>query len=432
MKLTANKTGALKGEVRVPSDKSISHRALILGSQGMGKSRISGLLEGEDVLNTGKALQTLGVEIENTDKGSYTINGLGVGGLQAPTNIIDCGNSGTGVRLLMGLVSSYEFDTIFTGDDSLRSRPMRRVMTPLEKMGVNFEAQEGGRLPLTAKGFKDIMPIEYELPVASAQVKSAILLAGLNTDGITSVIEPKPTRDHTELMLQSMGADIKTEGNKISIKGYQHLEAQEFDVPADPSSAAFLAVAALISEGSEVLLKDICINKHRVGLYITLQEMGGDITFLNERKQCGENVADILVKSSALKGISVPAERAPSMIDEYPILSVACSYASGTSKFNGIEELKVKESNRLQAVYDGIIAIGVEAEMGDDYLIIQGGGSVAGGCEIETHHDHRIAMSFLIAGLKSEKPITVNNAQYINTSFPDFVGLMNRIGANIS
>lgn len=428
MKLTGSKSSSLKGKVTVAGDKSISHRALIIGSQAIGTTEITGLLEGEDVLATAEAVRSLGVSVEKKGE-AWFVEGVGVGGLQEPEQIIDCGNSGTGVRLLMGLVSPYGFETEFTGDKSLCSRPMDRVINPLKEMGINFKSNDG-KLPLTVEGLADAIPIEYELPVASAQVKSAILLAGLNIAGETSVIEPKATRDHTELMLKSFGADIKKDGNKITLKGRPKLTAQNIKVPADPSSAAFLVVAALIVEGSEIIIENICINPLRIGLYETLIEMGADIEFVNEREEAGDKVADLKVKYSKLQGVEVPAERAPSMIDEYPILAVAASFAEGETKMLGLEELKVKESNRLEAIYNGLIANGVNAEMGEDSLVVKAG-EVEGGGEVETHFDHRIAMSFLVMGLAAKNEVMVDDASAIATSFPNFVELMNSIGADI-
>lgn len=430
MKFISKKSGALEGDVTVPGDKSISHRSLIFSAIAEGTSKISGLLEGEDVLGTAQALRSMGVEIERNGR-EWVVKGVGVGGLQEPDKILDMGNSGTGVRLMMGLVASHNFNSFFTGDESLSKRPMGRVMTPLEQMGVNFISREGGKLPLSVKGLADLIPVEYELPVASAQVKSAILLAGLNCAGDTTVIEPKATRDHTELMMQAFGADIKTEGNKITLKGRPKLTAQKLEVSADPSSAAFLIVSALIVEGSELKIKNVGMNPLRTGLFTTLQEMGGDITFENEREVCGEKVADITVKHSKLKGIEVPAERAPSMIDEYPILSVAASFAEGKTIMRGLEELRVKESDRLSAVYEGLKANGVTAEIDGDDLIVTGG-NVTGGALVQTHYDHRIAMSFLIMGLAAEKSVEVDEGASINTSFPGFVQLMRSIGAEVS
>ena len=430
------KTSNLRGTVKVPGDKSISHRSLIFASQAIGRTKITGLLEGEDVIATSKALISMGVDIKKELNGDWIIDGVGVGGLTKPNNTLDLGNSGTGVRLLMGLVAPYNFTTKFDGDESLRSRPMSRVMQPLELMNVNFESKVGGRLPLSVIGNDEIMPISYELPVASAQVKSAILLAALNCRGETTVIEPVATRDHTELMLEGLGADIKVTslaagGRKIILKGYPKLKAMDIIVPGDPSSAAFLVVAAIITEGSDITIENVCINPLRIGLYETLLEMGADIKFINKRKQAGEYVADIKVKASKLKAVTVPAGRAASMIDEYPILSVAAATADGQTVMLGLEELRVKESDRLQAVYNGLKVSGVESIVGDNWLKITGG-QVPGGGVVKTHMDHRIAMSFLILGMVSKNAIKVDDATMINTSFPDFAKLMNYIGAKIS
>lgn len=418
MKLTSSKAPKLSGKITVAGDKSISHRSLIIASQAIGISEISGLLEGEDVIATAEALKKLGADIKKVgDK--WVVNGAGVGSLQATNEVLDMGNSGTGVRLLMGLVGAYGFNTKFTGDESLRSRPMDRVTIPLSKMGINFQSNNN-KLPLTVEGLADCIPIEYELPVASAQVKSAILLAGLNTDGETTVIEPELTRDHTELMLKSFGADIRREGDRIILKGRPELIAQNINVPGDPSSAAFPIAAALIVPDSEIIVENICLNPQRIGLYITLKEMGADIEFLNERLEGGDKVADIKVKYSKLNGVTVPAERAPSMIDEYPILAVIAAFAQGETKMLGLKELKVKESDRLKAIYDGLTANGVKSEMGDEDLTVHGG-AVLGGGEVKTHLDHRIAMSFLIMGLASQKPISVDDGEPIKTSFPNFI-----------
>jgi 3-phosphoshikimate 1-carboxyvinyltransferase len=423
----------LKGDITVPGDKSISHRALIFASQAIGRTTISGLLESDDVINTKNTLEKLGINIVK-NKNNYVVDGVGIGGLSEPDNVLDQGNSGTGARLLMGLVSSYPFKSTFTGDDSLRKRPMKRVITPLELSGAKFSAREGGLLPLTVKGYDLMMPIEYELPVASAQVKSAILLAAMNIEGTTTVIEKEKTRDHTELLMKYFDMDIQTKEedgkNIIKFNGKKQFKAKDISVPADPSSAAFAIVAALIVPDSEITINNVMVNPLRIGLFETLEEMGGDIKFSNIRESAGEKIADIKVKYSKLRGITVPAERAPSMIDEYPILAIAASVAEGETKMLGLEELKVKESNRLDAILKGLQACGVDAIAGDDSLTIKGA-SIKGGVEISTHGDHRIAMSFLVAGLVSEKPITVDKPEMINTSFPDFTKLMNNLGANI-
>lgn len=432
MKLSAKKSEALKGKIIVPGDKSISHRALIISSQAIGVSRISGLLEGEDVLATAEALRKMGVGI--VKRGDvYEVTGVGVGGLKEPDSILDMQNTGTGCRLLMGLVSTQGINVFFTGDDSLRSRPMQRVTIPLAQMGARFVSRDKGRLPLAVEGTRDAMPIVYEMPVASAQVKSAILLAALNSPGTTAIVEKEPTRNHTELMFEAFGVDIKRgKNNVITMKGQPELTAQEIDVPGDPSSAAFLVVAALIVPGSHIIINNICVNPLRIGLFETLKEMGADLKYKNQRIQGGEKVADLEVKYSKLKGVKVPASRAPSMIDEYPILAVAASFAKGTTIMEGLEELRVKESDRLKTIYTGIIGNGVKAKMGKDYLLVEGMVNVPGNGMVKTHLDHRIAMSFLVMGLASEKPISVDDGSPIATSFPNFVELMHSIGAHIS
>ncbi len=430
MKLKSHKAEALKGIVEVPGDKSISHRALLISSQAIGTSKIIGLLEGEDIICTAKALQAMGVGIEKKGNVWY-VKGVGVGGLQEPDNIIDMENTGTGCRLLMGLVATQGINVFLTGDASLRKRPMERVTKPLLQMGARFTTREKGRLPLAVQGTRDAMPIVYEMPVASAQVKSAVLLAALNTSGTTGVIENEPTRDHTELMLRAFGADIsRSKNNVIMLKGQPELTAREIKVPGDPSSAAFLIVAALLVPGSDITIKNVCINPHRTGLFETLKEMGGKITLKNKREEGGEKVADINVKYSRLSGVAVPAERAPSMIDEYPVLSVAAAYAQGKTKMTGLKELRVKESDRLKTIYDGLIANGVKAKMGSDWLEVTGG-KVKGGGLVKTHLDHRIAMSFLVMGLLSGKAVEVDDGSPIATSFPGFVELMNSIGAKV-
>lgn len=432
--LKSSKSTSLSGKINVPGDKSISHRSLMLSSIAIGTAKITGILEGEDVIATANALRKLGVNIKKENDIWY-VDGVGVGGLHEPEAVLDMGNAGTGARLMMGLVSPYNFNTIFTGDASLCKRPMARVTVPLEKMGARFLTRSGNRLPLTVIGSSELIPITYELPVASAQVKSAIILAGINTPGITTVIENEATRDHTELMLRGLGAEITTqekEGKRhISIKGYPKLKTIDIKVPSDPSSAAFPIVAAIITPDSEITVKNVCMNPNRTGLFITLQEMGADITIFNERVEAGEQVADITARSSKLKGIKVPASRAPSMIDEYPVLSVAASVAEGTTIMEGLAELKVKESNRLQAIADGLVENGVKCEVGEESLTVHGG-KVQGGGLVKTHMDHRIAMSFLIMGMVSENPITVDDGEMINTSFPGFVEIMNKAGTKIS
>lgn len=424
---------AVSGIVNVPGDKSISHRSLMLSAISIGKAKISGLLEGEDVISTASALKALGVTIEK--KGDiWEVDGVGVKGLSESDSVLNMGNSGTSVRLMMGLVSPYNFNTVFTGDASLCKRPMGRVIAPLEKMGVRFLSRNNSILPITVVGTDEVVPITYELPVASAQVKSAVLLAGLNTPGVTTVIESETTRDHTELMLRSLGAKIdieEKEGKRhISVAGGPNLKSIDINVPADPSSAAFLIVAALITPESEITVKNVCINEHRIGLYTTLKEMDADLEFSNERIEAGEKIADITARSSKLKAVVVPAKRAPSMIDEYPILAVAASCANGKTVMEGLAELKVKESNRLQAIADGLQVNGVKHEVGEDSLIVYGG-EVQGGGLVTTHMDHRIAMSFLILGMVSKEAVCVDDSVMINTSFPGFIDLVNGVGGRL-
>lgn len=434
----ASKSSALSGKIRIPGDKSISHRALMFGSLANGQTRITGLLEGEDVLHTAQAMQAMGAKIQK-EKDVWLINGTGNGCLLEAEKPLDFGNAGTGARLTMGLVGSYAMKTSFIGDTSLSKRPMGRILDPLRLMGVQVEASEGDRLPLTLWGAVTPNPITYRVPMASAQVKSAVLLAGLNTPGITTVIEPVMTRDHTEKMLVGFGADLEVETDAegvryIHLQGQGELEGQNIDVPGDPSSAAFPLVAALIVEGSDITIENVLLNPTRTGLIQTLLEMGADITFLNERQTGGEDVADIRVRFSHLKGIKVPKERAPSMIDEYPILAVAAAFAEGQTIMEGIEELRVKESDRLSAVANGLKANGVECTEGKGFLIVTGSpeGKHLGGGAVTTHLDHRIAMSFLVFGLGSEKPVTIDDHRMIATSFPEFMDLMAKLGAEIA
>jgi 3-phosphoshikimate 1-carboxyvinyltransferase len=424
----------LAGRLRVPGDKSMSHRALMFGAVAIGETRISGLLEAEDVIHTARAMTALGASARRGEDGLWRVQGVGVGGLRSPAAALDFGNSGTGVRLAMGLMASTPLTARCIGDASLSRRPMGRVTKPLEMFGARFETSEGGRLPLTLHGARNPVPVTYALPVASAQVKSAILLAGLNTPGRTTVIEPTPTRDHTERMLKGFGARIsivrKDDGQHITVEGQQELAAQAIDVPGDPSSAAFPMVAALVTEGSDITIENIMLNPTRTGLVETLLEMGADIRIENRRLAGGEEVGDLRVRSSRLHGVRVPAARAPSMIDEYPILSVAASFAEGTTRMEGLEELRVKESDRLAAVEAGLQANGVPTQSGADWLEVTGGGAPGGG-RVITHMDHRIAMSFLVMGLASRIYTTVDDSRFIATSFPDFAGLMNRLGARI-
>jgi 3-phosphoshikimate 1-carboxyvinyltransferase len=432
--LISRKATGLKGRIRVPGDKSMSHRALMFGAIALGETRITGLLEAEDVVNTAKAMTALGARAVRDPDGTWRVQGVGVAGLRSPAAPLDFGNSGTGVRLCMGLIATTPLIARCVGDASLSKRPMGRVTNPLSQFGARFETTEGGRLPLTLYGAGNPVPVTYTLPVASAQVKSAVLLAGLNTPGRTTVIEPTPTRDHTERMLKGFGArisiEVKDGARHIAVEGQHELTAQNIDVPGDPSSAAFPMVAALIAEGSDIVIENIMLNPTRTGLIDTLIEMGGDIVIENRRLAGGEEVGDLHVKHSRLHGIRVPAARAPSMIDEYPILSVAASFADGTTRMEGLEELRVKESDRLAAVEAGLQANGVPTQSGRDWLEVSGGGAPGGG-KVVTHMDHRIAMSFLIMGLTSRIYTAVDDSRFIATSFPDFTGLLNGMGARI-
>ena len=432
--LRSVKSSGLTGRVRVPGDKSISHRALMFGAMALGETIITGLLEGEDVINTARAMSALGVRVERwNDDASWHVSGVGLGGFQAPAQTIDFGNSGTGARLAMGLLATTPISVRMSGDASLRSRPMGRIVAPLAGFGTRFETAEGGRMPLTLHGAQHPVPIEYRLPVASAQVKSAVLLAGLNAPGATTVIEPEPTRDHTERMLQGFGADITIgradDGARtITVRGHTELQAQTVDVPGDPSSAAFALVAAIICDDSEVTVENMLLNETRTGLIVTLQEMGADIVIANATVSGGEPVADVTARSSRLSAITVPAARAPSMIDEYPVLAVAAAFADGTTRMEGLHELRVKESDRLAAVAAGLKANGVAHEAGDDWLEVTGG-RVAGGGTVITHFDHRIAMAFLVMGLASEEPVTIDDGNVMATSFPGFRDFMDGLGA---
>lgn len=434
--LSAHLSKGLSGRANVPGDKSTSHRALMFGAFAEGETTIDGLLESEDVHATAMAMSAFGAYVERDKSGRWTVRGVGADGFQSPAQEIDFGNAGTGVRLAIGLAASSDLTARFTGDASLSKRPMGRIITPLERIGARFETDEGGTLPLTLYGAANPTPITYELPVASAQVKSAVLLAGLKAHGETMVIEPVPTRDHTERMLQAFGADLSIEhrddARHIALKGPANLKGRHVNVPADPSSAAFLIVAALITEGSELELPGIMMNPTRAGLVHVLREMGGDIELNNERIESGEQVADLVVRSSPLKGITVKPDVAPSMIDEYPVLAVAAACAQGVTQMQGIGEMRVKESDRIDAVAAGLKANGVQVETGEDWMRVTGTGNAPeGGGTVETHLDHRIAMSFLMLGLAAKKPVTVDDGNVINTSFPDFTGLMNTLGAQI-
>lgn len=431
--LTAKKSINLKGEVKIPGDKSISHRSLIFASQAIGKTEISGLLESEDVLNTKKAIEKLGIKVSKQSN-KYLVNGNGIGALTESEDILDFGNSGTGSRLMMGLLASQNLKSFITGDSSLRSRPMGRVINPLKQMGAAINARQENLLPALIEG-QEMLPSTYEMQVASAQVKSAILLAALNIPGITKVVEYKKTRDHTEKMMEYLGLDINVEeqGDKtiISLKGQKEFNAKNINVPSDPSSAAFLVAAAILTEGSEVTLPNILMNPTRSGFFEVLKKMDANIEFNNEKIEAGEKIADIKAKHSPnLKGIEVPAAIAPSMIDEYPILSVVASQAKGKTIMKGLDELRVKESDRFAAIINGLKLSGIEAKEESENIIIEGG-DIKGGVTIPTHGDHRIAMSFLVAGLISEQEISVDEPEMIATSFPEFVNLMKQIGVNI-
>ena len=436
--LESRASGPLSGTLRVPGDKSISHRALILGALSVGETRISGLLEGEDVLNTAQAMRALGAKVERHGDFAWTVHGVGVGGFAQPAATLDFGNSGTGCRLVMGAVAGCPITAVFDGDASLRSRPMRRILDPLELIGAKVTASaEGGKLPLTLQGASNPVPVVYRTPVASAQIKSAVLLAGLAAPGVTTVIEQEASRDHTELMLKHFGAEIVTtlegtHGRRIALTGQPELHGAPVIVPADPSSAAFPLVAALIVDGSDLVLSDVMTNPLRTGLFATLREMGASIEEDDVRGDAGEPMVRLRVRASKLRGVEVPPERAPSMIDEYLVLAVAAAYAEGTTIMRGLHELRVKESDRLQATAAMLRVNGVKVEISDDDLIVEGRGHVPGGGLVATHMDHRIAMSALVMGLASDKPVKVDDTAFIATSFPDFVPLMCKAGADFA
>lgn len=436
----AAKARALKGRARVPGDKSISHRALIMGALAVGETTITGLLEGEDVLRTAAVMQALGAKVERNDAAkTWHVWGRGVGGLTEPADVLDMGNSGTGARLIAGLLAAYPFFSVMTGDASLRSRPMDRVIKPLSQTGAQFFSRAGGKLPMAVKGSPIPMPLNYESPVASAQVKSAVLLAGLHAPGRTTVTEPAASRDHTENMFKHFGVEVEAgrvkPGSpiyKASVVGQPELSGKPIVVPGDPSSAAFPVVAALLVEGSDIVIENVGLNPLRTGLFETLKEMGAAIEFVNRRLEAGEPVADLRVKTSALKGVHVPAERAPSMIDEYPILAVAAACAEGETRMEGLAELRVKESDRLAVMVNGLSACGVDAVAEGDTMIVRGQGKPPkGNATIAVHLDHRIAMSFLVLGQVSDKPIGIDDAAAIATSFPDFIALMSNLGATL-
>jgi 3-phosphoshikimate 1-carboxyvinyltransferase len=436
--LTAHRGGPVQGRARVPGDKSISHRALILGALAVGESTVAGLLEGEDVLHTADAMRALGARLERGGDGLWRIHGVGVGGFAQPSGPLDFGNSGTGCRLALGAVAGCPVTATFDGDASLRQRPMRRVLDPLERMGARVvDCAEGGRLPLTLQGARDPVPIVYESPVPSAQLKSAVLLAGLAAPGETTVIETEASRDHTERMLKHFGARIVSRvhgehGRRITLQGQPELAPADVVVPADPSSAAFPLVAALIVPGSDLVLEAVMTNPLRTGLYATLREMGAKIEVLATRDDCGEEIADLRATTSALKGVDVPAERAPSMIDEYPVLAVVASFAQGATRMRGLQELRVKESDRLEATAAMLRANGTMVEIEGDDMIVHGQSTVAGGAEVATHMDHRIAMAALVLGLASDNPVRIDDSAFIATSFPGFVELMRSLGCDLT
>lgn len=437
--MTSRKGGPLRGEAHVPGDKSISHRSLILGAMAVGETKITGLLEGQDVLDTGRAMEAFGAEVINHGGGEWSVHGVGVGGFSEPDNVIDCGNSGTGARLIMGAMATCPISVTFTGDASLNSRPMARVTDPLALFGTQTVGRAGGRLPMTIVGAADPVPVRYVVPVPSAQVKSAVLLAGLNAPGQTVVIEQEATRDHTERMLAGFGAQVSVEqtdeGRVITLTGQPELKPQTIVVPRDPSSAAFPVCAALLAEGSDVLVPNIGLNPTRAGLFYTLQDMGADLTFENMREEGGEPVADLRARYSPdMVGIEVPPARAASMIDEYPVLSVVASFAQGQTVMRGVKELRVKESDRIDAMAQGLRAAGVTVDEGPDWWTVTGAGfgNVAGGVTVQSRLDHRIAMSFLVLGLATNTPMSVDDGGPIATSFPIFEGLMTGLGASIA
>ena len=437
--MTSSSCGPLSGVAEVPGDKSISHRSLILGAMCVGETTISGLLEGDDVLDTARAMRAFGAEVNDLGGGNWSVHGVGVGGFAEPEGVIDCGNSGTGVRLIMGAMATSPITATFTGDASLNGRPMARVTDPLALFGTQAVGRKGGRLPMTIVGAADPVPVRYVVPVPSAQVKSAVLLAGLNAPGKTVVIEAEATRDHTERMLAGFGAEITVEdtdeGRVITLTGQPELRAQHVDVPRDPSSAAFPVCAALIVPGSDVLVPGIGLNPTRAGLFTTLREMGADLTYENERTEGGEPVADLRARFSPdMKGIEVPPARAASMIDEYPVLSVVASFAQGQTMMRGVKELRVKESDRIDAMAKGLRANGIEVEEGPDWWAVTGlgHGNVPGGATCASQLDHRIAMSFMIMGMAANAPVSVDDGAPITTSFPIFEPLMAQLGAKVA
>ncbi len=436
--MSSHKSGPLSGQAHVPGDKSISHRSMILGAMTIGETTVTGLLEGDDVLDTAKAMRSFGADITRDEAGTWHIHGVGVGGFQEPDHVIDCGNAGTGVRLIMGTMATTDMAVTFTGDASLNKRPMARVTDPLALFGARAMGRSKGRLPMTIQGAKHPVPVRYTVPMPSAQVKSAVLLAGLNCPGETVVIEKEATRDHTERMLRGFGATLTTqatdEGQVITLTGQPEFKPQHITVPRDPSSAAFPVCAALITEGSDVVVPNIGLNPTRIGLFYALQEMGADLTFENTREEGGEPVADLRARFSPnMKGIDVPEERAASMIDEYPVLSIVAAFASGKTYMGGVKELRVKESDRIDAMAKGLRAAGIQVDEGEDWWAVHGQGidGVKGGATVATQLDHRIAMSFMVMGMASAAPMTLDNGSPIATSFPIFEDLMNGLGADI-
>ena len=436
---TARRSGALRGRLRVPGDKSISHRAFLFGLLTVGETMVEGVLEGEDVLRTADAARALGATVERRGPGHWSVHGAGLGSLRAPADTLDFGNAGTGSRLMMGIVGGHPIIARFDGDASLRKRPMRRILDPLILMGARVrEEADGGRCPILLEGAAEPIPIEYRTPVASAQIKSAVLLAGLNSPGCTTVIEREASRDHTEKMLALFGATVRSEatsegGRKIVLEGRPKLTPTRVKVPADPSSAAFAIVAALVTPGSDIIVEGVMTNPLRTGLITTLREMGGTIEVIDARHEGGEEIADFRVRASQLRGVDVPANRAPTMIDEYPVLAVAAAFADGETRMNGLHELRVKESDRLAAVAEGLRVNDVACTIDGDDLAVRGGaGGVAGGGAVATHLDHRIAMSFLVMGLAAQRPVTVDDDRMIATSYPDFCAQLAGLGADIA
>ncbi|MGF1446761.1 MAG: 3-phosphoshikimate 1-carboxyvinyltransferase [Pikeienuella sp.] len=433
--LAAHNSPGLTGKVEIPGDKSVSHRSLIFGTLAIGETKITGLLEGEDVLDTARAMRAFGAEVTRDGPGAWRVKGVGVGTLAEPADVIDCGNSGTGVRLIMGMMATSPITATFTGDASLRRRPMGRILDPLALFGARAVGRAGGLLPLTLVGASSPVPVRYSPPMASAQVKSAVLLAGLNAPGETVVIEREPTRDHTERMLRAAGAQLETaatpEGTEIRLLGQPELAPLEVAVPRDPSSAAFPVAAGLVSDGAEIVVPGICLNPTRAGFYETLTEMGAALSREAPREEGGEPVADLRVRFSTLKGIDVPPERAPSMIDEYPVLACLAALAEGDTIMRGIGELRVKESDRIAARVAGLRANGVAVTEEEDGMVVHGRGpdGVPGGGLVQTHLDHRIAMAFLVLGLGARAPVTIDDARPIATSFPGFRPMMESLGA---